>query len=153
MKCVCSSTTLTHFPFFLPPILSPPTPQLPSRDASKNNFVCAVKLGHILLRCPPLRTKSFKSIVGGFKSYFACDTHSLIAQPRPPTANHASTCVPRLPSLPALGMCPREGVRSAATSGMPKTQRLRARRLKASPSRLPSMQWQNSRARLTPVAL
>ena len=117
---------------------------------AKNEFVCAVEIGGVSLRCPPPSTKSFKSMVGGFKSYFVSDTHPLIAQPRPSTATHASTGVPR---LPVLAMCPWEGVKSAATSGMPKTRRLRARRMMLSPSRLPSMQWEHSRTRLTPVPL
>jgi len=91
------------------------------------------KLGQISLRCPPRSTKSFKSMVGGFKS-----SSSLIRIPS--SLNHGHPRVDR-------------GVRSAATSGMPTTRRLRARRLTLSPSRLTSMQWQNSRDRLTPVPL
>ena len=116
---------------------------------AKNEFVCAVEIGRMFRFARP-STKSFKSMLGGFKSYFVSDTHPLIAQPRPSTATHASTGVPR---LPVLAMCPWEGVKSAATSGMPKTRRLRARRLMLGPSLLPSMQWEHSRARLTPVPL
>ena len=116
---------------------------------SKNNSVCAVEIG-VFASLSSAKHKSFKSMLGGFKSYFVSDTHPLIAQPRPSTATHASTGVPR---LPVLAMCPWEGVKSAATSGVPKTRRLRARRLMLSPSRLPSMQWEHNRTRLTPVPL
>jgi hypothetical protein len=76
-------------------------------------------LGALFAALSPPGTKSFKSMVGGFKSNFVSDTHPLIAQPRPSTATYASTGVPR---LPVLAMCPWEGVKSAATSGMPKTR-------------------------------
>ena len=98
VKCVCSSTTPTHFYFPPMPFLLP----LPPRVSSV-----------LMHSCPRQSTKSFKSMVGGFKSYFVSDTHPLIAQPRPPTATHASTGVPRLPGLPVTA-CVMGGVRSAA---------------------------------------